>query len=254
MSLEFSGDDDDGPGNLKRPDVHAARICLFTPAKTGDAGTALGDFPSARKRPADLRVLRWPGCRLTGRVYKSDACPGPRDRRSLRGFPSGRGLRRLPIGLADRCGGDFAVVGDREQASRSCSGCSSSCRRSIGRALRHSFSIPAGALPVLLLLLAIVGVAWSERDAGRSIRQHQDFCAPADHRRAVRAVPALRTRAPGGRRRSWRPARCCSSCRGSIWLVPSLASRKIPGRAGQGLHHSERRVPDLRFRARPSVA
>ena len=28
--------------------------------------------------------------------------------------------------------------------------------------LRRSFTIPAGALPVLLLLLAIVGVAWSE--------------------------------------------------------------------------------------------
>src|SRR5688500_5853022 len=29
------------------------------------------------------------------------------------------------------------------------------------RALRRSFSIPAGAMPVLLLLLAIVGVTWS---------------------------------------------------------------------------------------------
>ena len=89
----------------------------------------------------------------------------------------------------------------------------------------------------------------------RAIRQHQDFRAPRGHRAAVRAIPALGARAVGGR--------CLcgvlhAAARRVVAAVVCPGARLVRNKAarcsGQGLHHPERRISDLRVRAGASVA
>ena len=122
------------------------------------------------------------------------------------------------------------------------------------RALRRSFSIPAGAMPVLLLLLAIVGVAWSSATPAEQFGSIKIFAR-------LLIIGVLFVQFQRSERGLHVVGAFLASCALLLvvswlyWLVPSLAiTGQISRRAGQGLHHSERRVPDLRFRARPSLA
>jgi O-antigen ligase len=96
-------------------------------------------------------------------------------------------------------------------------------------ALRQSFSIPAGALPALLLLLALAGVAWSE-------------ASPADQFGSIKIfarlliIPLLLVQFQRSERALWVAGGFLASCTlllaasWLIWLFPSLGpAGKPPG-------------------------
>jgi O-antigen ligase len=112
-------------------------------------------------------------------------------------------------------------------------------------ALRREFVSAAGGLPVLLWVLAVVGMLWAAVPWARGSTALAAFSA-SRHSAAAGAIPQFRprhVRAAGISSLRHMPPR----------NVVGLCARRrhhtgeIPRSAGQGLHFSERHFPDLRL-------
>ncbi|MPZ40960.1 MAG: ligase [Rhizobiales bacterium] len=153
---KLPGNNDNGPGNLKRPDFHVQNV---------PADASLG-VASTKRFPVGLQAKALPDFNTVMVVAQPAAC--------INQCMSGVTRSTLVARLSERA--RLAPVADGLAIAAAVSLPWSVTAASVAIALwlvvvlptlhwadlRRSFTIPAGALPVLLFLLAIAGATWSE--------------------------------------------------------------------------------------------